>query len=98
MDNNDIELFCTTEQKTKDELVSLLVKGGISYLEKWEKISIFKRRDYGGAKELCVIYVNGNQKEKALDILREYNAEKAAENRRRASAAKRRRERKAEDE
>ena len=98
MDNNDIELFCTTEQKTKDEVVSLLVKGGISYLEKWEKISIFKRRDYGGAKELCVIYVNGNQKEKALDILREYNAVKAAENRRRASAVKRRRERKTEDE
>ncbi len=96
MENNDIELFCTTEQKTKDELVSLLVKGGISYLEKWEKISFFKRRDYGGAKELCVIYVNGNQKQKALSILREYNAVKVADNRNKTS--KKRRERREEDE
>jgi len=72
MENNDYELFCTTNMKAKDELVSRLVKGGVSYLEKWEKISIFKRRDYNGAKELCVIYVNGNQWELALAILEEY--------------------------
>ncbi len=73
MENNDYELFCTTNLRTKDELVSRLVKGGVSYLEKWEKIPFFKRREYNGAKELCVIYVNGNQWDLALSILDEYN-------------------------
>ncbi len=89
MENNDIELFCTTEMKTKEELVSRLVKGGISYLEKWEKIPFLKRRDYGGAKELCVIYVNGNQKQKALGILEQYNAEKSSGSRKRSTRKRR---------
>ncbi|MBO6112760.1 MAG: hypothetical protein J6P45_06905 [Lachnospiraceae bacterium] len=82
MVNNDYELFCTTNHKVKDQLVSRLVKGGISYLEKWEKIPFFKRRDYNGAKELCVIYVNGNQWEQALIILDEYNEERGVKKRR----------------
>ncbi len=72
MENNDIELFCTTNVRTKEELVSRLVNGRISYLEKWEKIPFFRRREYNGAKELCVIYVNGNQWDAATGILQEY--------------------------
>ena len=58
--------------KKKDEIVSRLVKARVSYLEKWEKVSLFKRRDYDGAREVCVIYVNDNQKEQAYEILEEF--------------------------
>ncbi len=76
MENNDIELFCTTNVRTKEELVSRLVNGRISYLEKWEKIPFFRRREYNGARELCVIYVNGNQWDAAVAILQEYKEDR----------------------
>ncbi len=73
MNSNDIELFSTTDLEAKNKVVSALVRHRVSYLERWEKISIFRRREYGGAKELCVIYVNGNQYKKARRILDEFN-------------------------
>jgi hypothetical protein len=75
MDVNDIELFSTTDIDAKNAVVSMLVRNRISYLERWEKISLFRRREYGGARELCVIYVNGNQYDKARRILESYNGE-----------------------
>ncbi len=74
MNSNDIELFSTTDFKAKDKVVSILVRHRVSYLERWEKVPLLKRREYGGAKELCVIYVNGNQYGKAKKILDEFNA------------------------
>ncbi len=71
-DTNEVELLRTTDMKKKDEIVSRLVKARVSYLEKWEKVSLFKRRDYDGAREVCVIYVNDNQKEQAYEILEEF--------------------------
>lgn len=75
MDANDVELFSTTDIESKTKAVSVLVRNRISYLERWEKIPLLRRREYGGAKELCVIYVNGNQYEKAKKILDEFNEE-----------------------
>ncbi len=75
MESNDIELFSTVDIAAKTKVVSLLVRNRISYLERWEKIPFFKRRDYRGAKELCVIYVNGNQYDKAKSILDDFNDE-----------------------
>ncbi|MBQ7463726.1 MAG: hypothetical protein IJS86_02590 [Lachnospiraceae bacterium] len=77
MENNDRELFCTTNVRTKEGVVSRLVNGGISYLEKWERIPFFKRKEYNGAKELCVIYVNANQYDRAADILDLYRQERS---------------------
>lgn len=79
MDANDIELFSTTDFKAKDKVVSILVRHRVSYLERWEKISFFRRREFGGAKELCVIYVNGNQYKKAKKLLDEFNVAYADE-------------------
>ena len=73
MDSNDVELFSTTDFNAKDKVVSILVRHRVSYLERWEKISLLRRREYGGAKELCVIYVNGNQYKKAKKLLDEFN-------------------------
>jgi|GEM_PF-808270 len=75
MDTNDVELFSTTDIESKTKAVSVLVRNRISYLERWEKIPLLRRREYGGARELCVIYVNGNQYEKAKKILDEFNEE-----------------------
>lgn len=75
MDANDVELFSTTDIESKTKAVSVLVRNRISYLERWEKIPLLRRREYGGARELCVIYVNGNQYEKAKKILDEFNEE-----------------------
>ncbi|HAL31833.1 MAG TPA: hypothetical protein DCP46_02615 [Lachnospiraceae bacterium] len=75
MDANDVELFSTTDIESKTKAVSVLVRNRISYLERWEKIPLLRRREYGGARELCVVYVNGNQYEKAKKILDEFNEE-----------------------
>ena len=75
MDTNDVELFSTTDIESKTKAVSVLVRNRISYLERWEKIPLLRRREYGGARELCVVYVNGNQYEKAKKILDEFNEE-----------------------
>ncbi|MCR5526673.1 MAG: hypothetical protein K6F39_04735 [Lachnospiraceae bacterium] len=68
MDNHEVELTKIVNTEDKDKLISMLVKARISYLEKWERVSFFKRREYNGQKEVCVIYVNENQKEQADDI------------------------------
>lgn len=90
MDSNDIELFSTVDFKAKDKVVSALVRHRVSYLERWQKIPLFRRREFGGAKELCIIYVNGNQYKKAKKILDEFSAEYADERK------EKRRKRKAE--
>ncbi len=95
MTSNDIELFSTTDFNAKDKVVSALVRHRVSYLERWEKISLFRRREYGGAKELCVIYVNANQYKKAKKILDEFNEAYADE--KKARRKKRRAEREAEE-
>ena len=49
-------LFCSTRSFVKG-----LEKQEISYLQRWEEISVFKRKKYGNAKEICNIYVNPGQ-------------------------------------
>ncbi len=71
MVNHEIKLIKTVDIKKKELLVRRLVNAGISYLEKWEKVPFFKRREFDGAKEACVIYINENQSEKAQQILSE---------------------------
>ena len=77
MQNSDVELTKLTDVSKKDKLVNRLVKSiinslvksRISYLERWEKVSFFERRNFGGKKEVCVVYVNTNQLEQAKAIL-----------------------------
>ena len=71
-EHNEVELYRTVDMDVKDRLVSRLVKARVSYLEKWEKVSVFRRKEYGGAKEVCVIYINENQKEQAQAVLEEF--------------------------
>ena len=71
-ERNEVELYRTVDMEAKDRLISRLVKARVSYLEKWEKVSLFKRKEYGGAREICVIYINENQKEQAFAVLDEF--------------------------
>lgn len=73
MVNHERELLKTTDIEKKDRLVRCLVNAGISYLEKWEKVPFFRRREFDGAREVCVIVINDNQYERALLILEEVN-------------------------
>ncbi len=89
MENNEYELYRTVSIREKEELQRRLVKARCSYLEKWKKLSIFKRRDFGGAKEVCVIYVNSNQREQADAVLEEFlNMRETRRRRRRGSSGR----------
>ncbi|SFL10027.1 hypothetical protein SAMN05216390_11056 [Lachnospiraceae bacterium KH1T2] len=68
MDNHEVQLTKIVNTEDKDKLISMLVKARVSYLEKWERVPFFKRREFNGKKEVCVIYVNENQKEQADEI------------------------------
>lgn len=69
MQNSDVALAKITDKAKKEKLINSLVKSRISYLERWEKVSFFERRNFGGKKEVCVVYVNANQLEQAKAIL-----------------------------
>ncbi len=69
MVNNEVEILRTVDIDKKDAFVRRLVNAGISYLEKWEKVPFFRRHEYNGAKEMCVIFVNDNSRERAEEIL-----------------------------
>ncbi|MCR5626214.1 MAG: hypothetical protein K6F99_02740 [Lachnospiraceae bacterium] len=82
MDNNDVVLYRTVNLQEKELLQRMLVKARCSYLEKWQKVPLFKRREFGGAKEICVIYVNDNQSEQARNVLDDFLAIKASHRKR----------------
>ena len=50
----DIELCSVTDVKAKEKLMNALMKAGVPYAEKWEKVSLRKRRQFHRAKEVCV--------------------------------------------
>jgi len=55
-------LFCSTVNREKAKFILKgLEKSGISYLQRWEEISVFKRKKYNNAKEICSIYINPGQ-------------------------------------
>lgn len=51
----DVELCSVTNAKAKEKLMNALMKAGVPYAEKWEKVSLRKRRYYNQAKEVCII-------------------------------------------
>ncbi len=51
----DIALCSVTNAKAKEKLMNALMKAGVPYAEKWEKVSLRKRRHYNQAKEICII-------------------------------------------
>lgn len=59
-------LLCSTPNQEKAKfIIKGLEKNGISYLQRWEEISVFKRKKYKNAKEICRIYINPGQENEA---------------------------------
>ncbi|MCR4743664.1 MAG: hypothetical protein K5894_00360 [Lachnospiraceae bacterium] len=75
MQKSEIELTRTVDLVKKERLINSLVKARVSYLERWVKVPFFERRNFGGKKEVCVVYVNTNQVEQAREILENIEGE-----------------------
>lgn len=70
-ETGEVEVFKTANEKIKKLVESRLVAERVSYLERWEKVPLFKRKNYDGAKEVCVILCDKYQKEEAIRIIEE---------------------------
>ena len=57
----DIELCSVTDVKAKEKLMYALVKAGVPYAERWEKVPLMKRKRYNGAKEICIVITHKAQ-------------------------------------
>lgn len=53
--NTDVELCSITDVKAKEKIMYALMKSGVPYAEKWEKVPLIKRKHYHGAKEICIV-------------------------------------------
>ena len=65
----DIQLCSVTDVKAKEKLMNALMKAGVPYAEKWEKVSLRKRKQYNRAKEVCVIITHKAQEDLARAVI-----------------------------
>lgn len=65
----DVELCSVTDVKAKEKLMNALMKAGVPYAEKWEKVSLMKRKYYNRAKEVCVIITHKAQADLARTVI-----------------------------
>lgn len=59
--DKDIELCRTTNEKTSEQAVQLLVENHIPFTKSWIQIPFFLRRKFHGATQICVINTNRNR-------------------------------------
>ncbi|MCH4192863.1 MAG: hypothetical protein LKF52_11190 [Butyrivibrio sp.] len=69
----EVELYRTADEKKKEQLLDMLIKERISYLEKQEKIPIFKRKEYDGSPVMYIICVDEMQKDSADVVLKGFD-------------------------
>lgn len=75
--HNEVE-FCTiSDSNAKKQLERLFLDERISYYEKWEDVSFFKRIFSGQDKSRCTLCINEMQKDKADELLEEHPEIKA---------------------
>ncbi len=53
--NTDVELCSITDVKAKEKIMYALMKAGVPYAERWEKVPLIRRKRYHGAKEVCIV-------------------------------------------
>lgn len=58
--NKDVELCRTTNEKTIEQAVRLLLKNQIPFTKSWISIPFFLRRKFHGADQICIISTNRN--------------------------------------
>ncbi len=64
----DVDLCSVTNVKAKEKLMYALVKAGVSYAERWEKVPLIKRKRYNGAKEVCIVIIHKAQMDLAKAV------------------------------
>ena len=69
--HNEIELFSVSDTKVKRQLEHLFLENRISYFEKWEDASFFRRFFWGSDRSTCTFCVNEMQVERAMQIVKD---------------------------
>lgn len=67
--DHDVELCRTTNARVGSHTMQLLVREQIPFTQVWKRIPFYKREQYKGAKEICVIRTHQNQYSHARRIL-----------------------------
>ena len=67
--NKDVVLCETTNHRASNCTSKALLKDSISFSKRWKHIPFFRRDDYNGASEVCVIKINRNEYTRARRCL-----------------------------
>ncbi len=73
--NTDVVLCSVTDVKAKEKIMYALMKAGVPYAEKWEKVSLMKRKRYNGAKEVCIVITHKAKMDLAKEVIESLNDE-----------------------
>ena len=71
----DTEVCRVADVNVKEKVMYALMKAGVPYAEEWEKVSVMKRKRYGGAKEICVIITHLGKAELAKKVIQDLGDE-----------------------
>lgn len=63
--NRDVVLCETTNHKASKCTADALMHDSIPFTRVWKRVPFFKREDYKGASEVCVIKINRNEYSRA---------------------------------
>lgn len=63
--DKDVVLCKTTNRRASNHTTKALMGDSISYTKNWKHIPFFKRDEYQGASEVCIIRINRNEYTKA---------------------------------
>ncbi len=69
--HNEIEFCRVSNLEIKQKIERAFLSNRISYYERWEDVSLFKRIFGGGEKQNCIICINSMQKDKAEALIEE---------------------------
>ena len=58
--DKDVVLCRTTNRRVSNRTTDLLVEDAIPFTKNWKHIPFFRREQYHGASEICVISINRN--------------------------------------
>ncbi len=58
--NKDVVLCRTTNHRVSNRTTDLLVQDAIPFTKNWKHVPFFRREEYHGASEVCVISINRN--------------------------------------
>ena len=67
--DRDVELCRTTNARVSSQMMRTLVSHEIPFTQNWVRVPFYKRVDYNGAKEVCVISTHYNQYQRARRVL-----------------------------